>query len=467
MNRSSAWLWTFSALFSSIVCLPFFILALYNHPSADDYPCTIFVLESSPLTSVIGWYKIWSSRYTSYSFMALNPLVYRYLLGYQLSTWILISGIFGGFLFFSKAFFHLSKTWIYICLSVLFTFSFLSAVPSVMEAVYYFGGAWFYQPPGIFILLLTGILFQTKPLQSFKDFSFRNLIIIGIQILLIFLIAGGNEMVMGFNMALIGSIWLYHFAENRKPSFHFSILLISAIAFGLVVVLAPGLKIRMEASQGVNISLWQALEKSILAWPQFLVENIAKSALSFFLLALLFIPVSTRVPILSKKNLLFLGGLSIIMSVLCFLPSFKGEGMVQDRTANGILFIFLFLLILNIGFWKRKYQTSGYSPSISPAPFLIAATAVFLVFSPNVQTAWSDLLSGNAKAYDSERLERILLLETSPGDSLWLKPLRHKPKTLFNNDIGGFSTPGYDSYYARYHGKKVILLKNSGEKPRG
>ena len=454
--------------FVGIVCigslLPFLELAFYNHPSADDYICTVPAMKWNPITMTLGWYYSWSSRYTSAFILSINPLVYKWLLGYQLNTWLLLFILGSGFFYWFRTTSSLSSKYTWV-LSLLAVGVYVCSVPSVVEAFYYFGGAICYQPSNAMLLVLISWWYYKIPLPNLKSLSLIEFISLACQCFMLFLIAGNNEMAMMFGLAITGSLWLYLHVKSRNFHLGMSLLLFTSVVSAGLVVFSPATRFRMQASSSFDRSFLDVLIKSFFSYFENIAIWFSNPCFLFFLILMFWLPVSKKVPILDKRYLITLSFLSMFLSFFCFVPSYLGEGVVQGRTANALIFNFLLLFIINVTFWKRYFLSINFTLSEGLHTFLfmsfLCLTSFSLFLSANFLQAYEDLSTGSAKTFDKERSERALYVENSLSDSVWVPPLKHKPKTIFFGDIGIYPEPWYDNFYAQYHGKKFIsLLKN-------
>jgi hypothetical protein len=239
------------------------------------------------------------------------------------------------------------------------------------------------------------------------------------------------------------------------------LLFASTFSTGLVLF-SPATKYRMQASSSLKRTYSEVINNSFSGYLDSLVDWLSNPGFFLLLIFVWWLPVSKKVPLLERPYLIALSLISLFLSFFCFVPSFLGEGMIQGRTANALIFNFLILYMVNVAFWKQYLENQNFNPF--PAfgkklffPLLILmATSLF--FSNNFVQAFNDLKSGDAREFDLERKMRAELVENNPGDSIWVKPLEHKPKTIFFGDIGIYPQPWYDNFYAQYHGKKYIHL---------
>ncbi len=461
-NSGSAFFWIIFSL-CLIILLPFLTIAFYNHPSADDYICAIPAMKWGPITTTLGWYFSWSSRFTSAFFISLNPLVYKWLTGYQLNAWLLMAMVSSGFFFWFKAVTRFSSFTELISLAILAFIGYLATVPSIVEAFYYLSGAICYQPANFFLLILISWWFFNIPLASFSQLNFHSSFVLTIQCFLLFLIAGTNEMAMLFGLSLSGGLWLYRLITDKKWHLGLTLLFFASIFSTGLVIFSPATYYRMQASSSLKRTLSDVMVNSAAGYLQYVWSWLSNPAFLLFSITFLFIPVSYRVPILRRSWLIALTVLSVLLSAFCFVPSFLGEGLVQGRTANALLFNFFLLYMLNVVFWKRSFLTSKdpheKEPILStPAMLVMLATILSVLTTSNFRDVFTDIYSGDAAAFNQERMNRILQVETSANDSIWVQPVQHRPKTIFFGEIGDYPQPWYDNFYAQYHGKKYIHL---------
>jgi hypothetical protein len=453
-----------------ILCLafiyPFLALSFFNHPSADDYLAALPAMEWGPITSTLGWYFSWSSRYTSSFLISINPIVYKSLVGYQLTTWFLIFLLILSFYNWYKSTSRVSSSSGLFVLAVLSLITYLSTLPSVVEGFYYLNGSMCYQPANALLLLLVSWWFKEIPFRNLL-WEFRSFLILGTQCFILFLLAGTNEMAMLFSLSLSGGLWLYRLIKDRKWHPGLLILFFTSLLSTALVIFSPATFYRMKASSSMQRDFLDVLINAGSGFVQFFLSWLSNPPYLLFSIAVLFIPVSKKVPEVPRYWLWTLSVLSILLSGVCFVPSFLGEGVVQGRTANAILFNFLFLYLINVVFWKRSLtdvETIDSESQINQLGLILLLGTVLIAFnSPNFKVAFSDLFSGEASSYNQERLNRIQLVESSANDSIWVQTVQHRPKTIFFGEIGDYPQPWYDSFYARYHGKKFIQLVGPGK----
>lgn len=444
-------------LVCAVLAFPFLAMAFFNHPSADDYLVTVPAMQWGPITATLGWYYSWSCRFSANLILTLNPLVFKSLPGYQLLAWALLAFLVFGFWRFLKSVFPNLNPLHQFGLALLSALVYFCANPALVEALYYFSGAVCYQPAHALFLILAGMLIGKKPFQRISDLKLTDLFSLALKGGLIIAIAGFNEVAMAYQLGLLGSLVLFYFLENRKINLEYSLLFVFGLIGAALIVFSPATFYRMEASNSFHRGMSEVVQLSLLGFFKSLFEWIKVSAFFLLLVYWILIREPNAMPVLKKSNLVLISILSFLLMIFCFVPSFLGEGTIQGRTANSLEFLFLFLVLINALLWRKVVPFKQEIPNkrLKYLPLVIAFLAIA---SPNSTQAWSDLLSGVGKAFHNERMERIRLLETTPGDSVWVPPIVHRPKTVFFGDIGIFPQPWYDNFVAQYHGKKFIHL---------
>jgi hypothetical protein len=333
----------------------------------------------------------------------------------------------------------------------------------MVEAFYYLSGAICYQPANSFLLILISWWFFNIPLASFSQLNIRSGFVLTVQGFLLFLIAGTNEMAMLFGLSLSGGLWLYRLITDKKWHPGLALLFFASVFSTGLVIFSPATYYRMQASSSLKRTLSEVLINSVAGYLEYVWSWLSNPTFLLFSLTFLFIPVSNRVPLLKRFWLITLTVLSVLLSAFCFVPSFLGEGLVQGRTANALLFNFFLLYMLNVVFWKRSLAPSTVDENPEPVislqtRILMLATVLSVLLTSNFRNVFYDLYSGEAASYNHERLERIRQVETSVSDSIWVQPVQHRPKTIFFGEIGDYPQPWYDNFYAVYHGKKFVHL---------
>jgi len=433
---------------------PFAWLAFYNHPSADDFPLSQTAREWGQYTTVVGYWKCWSARFTSIFLMSINPLVFGSLWGYKAGFLVMFLIQVFAFRFLLSVIFSIHQEYLVWTLSALASLVFLSTSPSLTNGYYYLGGALFYQPGHLLLALLVFFVFRYPPIMSLPAVLLRSWMIIGVQCTLIFILIGCNELMMlvGLAFAASGFSWFLFFKKRFYWGWLF--LLGSATASTALVVFSPASFYRMEASGSMSRSIpWVATE-SLKAAFHTVFQAFTSPPLIALLGVLWFIKPMPFFLSITRLERFYLTLVSGTLFYLVYFPSILGEGLVQGRTEVSFQFILFFLLVLMFNVWHPNRKIMD----LLKTRLTFFAVLALVPFGKNYFPAIKDLVSGDAKQYNKDRIERLACLRSAIGDSVWVKPVSVKPKSLYVGDIGDYPQPWYDNHVAIYYGKKFIHL---------
>lgn len=442
-----------------IFFIPFLLLCLFAHPAADDFPISHTARDWGSYTSVVGYYKCWSARYTSIFLMSVNPLVFGSFFGYKLVPIVLMAGLFFSIRFFLSGLWESRKT--ILPLAILLTLVFLLSMPDLPGGLYYLGGSLFYQPGNMLLAVLIGSLFRNPPPSSLSGLKLGSWATGIVQGFLLVLLVGCNEICMMLALAISGTGLFFELVLRKKVSAGWILLLLVSIISALIVLKSPATFYRMEANGGfernwpeIFLNAFNGILMACFHW-------FSSPAFPVFLLLAALMPMAPSTELnLNKGIRLGISVASFLLFFICFIPSFLGEGLLQGRTENSLLFLFLILFLLNLRVWKSHWKTEVLFEKAKN--LLIPAFFILLCLSPAFDLALSDLLCGEAAAFSAERDVRDSLMRNTPGDSIWIEPLRHKPKSLFAGDIGDYPDAWYDNHFAELYGKRFVHLKPEG-----
>ena len=445
------------AMGAALACLlPLGLLALFAHPAADDFPISHTARDWGSYTTVVGYYKCWSARYTSLFLMSLNPLVFGWFKAYKLGAPLLMAALFLSLLYFFRSFY--SNAGRAVMAAVFFLSVFLLNLPDLPGGLYYLGGAFFYQPGNIFLLLLTGSFMRFPPPLQFQGLSLHQWLAGILQATMLVLLAGCNE--IGMLLALVFPIagFLLQAMLQKRPVYTWLLFLLLSLLCSLLILKSPATFYRMEASGSFGRSLPAVMQNAFAGMMQALLRWLSSPAVPVFLLLIAFFSPEGKVAgLLSFGWRLALSLASALLFFTCFIPSYLGEGLLQGRTENSLLFLFLFLVILNLSLWLTgKQGRAERLKDLFPVFFVL-----LLPFSPGFKFAVSDLLSGEAAAYSAERDRRDSLMRSTSAQDIELEPVRHRPRSIFAGDIGDYPDPWYDNHFAAMYGKKSVRVKKA------
>ncbi|MCC3153374.1 DUF6056 family protein [Hymenobacter sp. BT770] len=462
-----------------LVVLPFVGLALYNHPSLDDYLDAVTVKELGFWQAQKHFYLTHTGRYTTTVLLALvNPLLYIRL---ESHWWVALIFIFGTLLVLR---FSLSELlvlpgkagWI---AAASFLSLWLAYAPGQAEGLYWFTGAYTYIMAVWLLLLWLVVLNRYAKARLSNNGAWPWLAAL---VVLTLAVAGTIEPVaLPFLMALaIAAFVSWRLKEGRVVW-----LLAGLAAVGcLVSFSAPGNFARI-ASMGGQFSFLKTLCYSaattgylLLTW----VGNPVLLALSALLLPgihriaqqrdQLVVQLLSRIP----AGLLTIGMAGLMALASCPAYYASGTGLpLRARTTLYLLFLLGWFAVL-LTWCCRQTRLGEPSPILRMlvtgrlSPMWTAMLVLFFFADYNVQTratmlgqgsnnairAYRQWLDGEAAGYDAELRARYQALQ-SGAPVVTIRPLAYRPDLLYSFDIVGTDNPEFLKGYAQYFGTKQVI----------
>jgi hypothetical protein len=446
-----------------ILLLPFILLCFYSHPAADDFPLSHTARDWGSYTTVVGYYKCWSARFTSIFLMSVNPLAFGSFAGYKLIPVLLIAGLTAAMRYF--VFSILGKRAEGNILFLLISLLFLLSMVDLPGGLYYLGGSLFYQPGNILLVILAGNLVRQPPPTGLNGLPWQDWAAGIFQGVLLFLLAGCNEIGMLLGLGITFGGFAAQLITRKKFSAGWSLLLLVSAAACLLILLSPATHYRMEASGSNTRALSETAFLAFGGLLACLLRWFSSPSLSIVLLTIfVFWPAGFLNKVNTRLVCIQISIASLLLFYICFLPSYLGEGMLQGRTENSLLFLFILLSTFNLALWKNHISMPEQVFKLKP--FLLTLSFISLLLAPAFRLAVGDLWSGEAAAYSGERDVRHRLMQETHGDTVRIPAIRHKPKSLFAGDIGDYPEPWYDNHFAALYGKKWVELQKPGKLPK-
>ncbi|MCJ8165923.1 DUF6056 family protein [Pontibacter sp. E15-1] len=447
-----------------LVLVPFLLLTLYNHPQADDFGFAVRDNTFNFWETQVNFYLNWSGRYFSTASTILSPVNSHDFDGYKLYSFLLI-------MLFAASIYLLIYTLLnkscnplqFSALAVLFISLYILQLPSVSEGLFWMPGLLAYQLPNIMMLMVLALLvsfFQTGN-QVLK------LVYIGLAAVLCIAIVGSNEMsiVMAFTTVLL--LFYLNWKDTQNRPYLAFLLFICTVAC-LVAVLAPGNYARMEDHPDGKKPLWA------LTYAAFLTILSFYRWLAPVLIASVLYVIYWGLPLADKKvrDAIFRVDLRVSLLyylVTLFLMQFAYTWAVGERPTprveNVIYFFFVFGWFYNLQVALTTYghllrSERNLSPALPVAAFILLLLSVFDMNS-TIATAYIDLISGKAQAYDAALNERYTYLQNSGCDTCALAPLPAIPQSLYFMDaLDGEANSKFwvNADLARYWHKSSVFL---------
>lgn len=492
--------WTYrftTSLWFAVPLVIFAWLAWYAAPAKDDL-CYALALQLGGFKN--GWihsisptapsydfwqalknnYLTWQGRYTSSSL--LFPLGYlspeQLLKSYRLIPLSLLVGTgLACFKFLSALSATQNLHWhssIRAILTLLICGCFFVGIEAPNETLYWAAGALTYQLPLILMFLLGAQLlklFQLASAASLNETSFSQLWPVKLSAILIFLIAGCNEIVMALQCALMGGLVCYALLKRdlalaKKLAF----LCFCALIAGLIVFVSPGNALREKAMGVPPNSLVDILEKS-LPWLAHKVAFWLNSGLllSSGLIVALLLP---RVPQRFIRVAGITAALALLMVWIATLPSFYENIQPYGRINTPLYAVFLtafFALLLAL----QPTLKSLFNRAFAGKPTVLAQVAwmalligwsLSLFFNSEFKQRFNDIALADDFYYEvQQRYVKAERMTQQQQDDITLPALRAQPESLFVGDLG--NTPHADWWsndcFAGYFRLKSVKTSTS------
>jgi len=444
----------------------FFILALFNHPSADDFCYCARVKELGFWLSQKWWYLNWNGRFFNTALLTLIPLVFYSLWSYKLIPVILIVFfILAVFLFIRSLFKTILSSKQQLVLSTIIIFLYLYKLPSVVEGIYWLASSSLYLLPIILTLFFFAILFDKK-IQRHK--------LVKILLCLFSLaIVGSNEISMVMLDFFLFSLFCQALLKEKKIPKLLGVLVLIALISSVVVYFAPGNTIRSSVSLDPHnlllsmVSTVFFIQKMSWEW----IQTTPLWLLVAFFFSLLSVQRFGNFPKIHPILAVFS---SFFLLFLEFFVYFWSTGALPTgRILNFIYLSFLFGFFLScFAFFQYFYlhwekgsvtettkQFFGFLKHFLNLIFL-PLLLFYLVLGNNLKDAFLDLSQGTAARYNQEMKERYVKLASCNDDICVLEEVKNRPKTLFLPFSNLSSDPKFwtNICFASCFGKKAVKI---------
>ncbi|MDQ3020792.1 MAG: DUF6056 family protein [Bacteroidota bacterium] len=453
-------------LFLFFAIIPFLIISIYVNPCWDDFEYSEIAYQNGFFQSQNIWYQTWSGRYFSTAVLsALNPLLFRSILGYKIIILVFI------LLFLLSVYFLVSeigkdifsKKEKLIC-TLSFCYLIFYGMPTITLALFWFSSAVIYQLANTMTVVLILLLIKFNRYQNQK-ISFTLVLSI---CLLIFAIEGSNEVTMLTTTLFFVILFMINIIHTKKLNkYLFIFAAVSLVSFALVYS-APGNNYRLSTNPESHQLIF-SIKNSIIDLLKFIMYRIYNLPLLIF--TVLFVSFySKHISIKKPQNILNVNpvlSLSLYLLILfsgIFVSYYSLGTATPFRTLNVIYVLFLagwfinIIIIINYFYAKRKIKIK----SLPGYAYVILSIAVLFSFARetnSIKVAYKDLLNGTAQLFDSELKERYRKIYSDTSDTCEVDSLTAIPKSFFYYDIGSDPDGKYNKLQSQYFDKKFIIRK--------
>ncbi|WP_253402923.1 DUF6056 family protein [Pontibacter sp. HSC-36F09] len=418
--------------------LPFLILSLYAHPTADDFSFAIRDTTLNFYQSQVEFYMNWSGRYFGTAIVRINPLTIGSLKLYKFYSFLTILFLILQVYFLTHLITNNNAGKLKAAsLTAILVSLYLLVNPSPAEGFYFFTTYAAYQFPNTLVLLMLCILyafFETDSVVVKKTF-------IGITSLLCIAIVGSNEMSMIVTFSTLFLILVANWKnQNARPYLLF--LFIICVASCSVSVLAPGNYARMNDHPNASRFWWSTIYSvflTLLTFYRWLAPVLVASVLYMLYIGLPLAGSAKNHRLftvdLRLASLYFLGTIFLMYFVFAWSTGERATPRVENVICFFFIFGWFYLLQIVITTYGHMLKHERLlTPFIPTAAFLLFALNIFSIES-NVTTAYVDLISGKAAAYDKTLNLRYSSLKASDCEVCPVPPLPTIPKTIYFSDI--------------------------------
>jgi hypothetical protein len=452
-----------------LLLIPFFVLTLFIHPSADDYGFTYLVKAFGRWGYQDFMYNNRQGRYFANFIFSYNPLTFNSFIGYKIfALFLLISFVLSLVFFIFVLLKNQSKTLLKVIFALLLILLFVNVIPSPPEAFYWITGSIEYFLPSIitFIFLsiiIIGIQKRNKKLINIITASFLG-----------FCICGCNEINMIFILEILGLIILSNFKNHSVIKFILPIFLIIILS-SLFDIIAPGNYIRMTNYPNANNIIYGFKEGIISIIKLFGIH--IKSA-SFIIITILSLPILSSITQKKETPLVNINPWIACIIALCifislfFTVSYSTGLPSPLRIYNTTSVLFILVWFYLIYLFIFHYNIDILLPKLIQTLLIIACIIFFITdfykepgkniyFSGNISKAYYDL-TFNAKKYNDElnyRYEIINKNKVSGKLNITVPVLSVKPLSIHFIDILEDSASWINNGTAQYFGIKSIKIK--------
>ncbi|QRM87788.1 hypothetical protein FG167_00655 [Lacinutrix sp. WUR7] len=435
-----------------LILLPLILISFYNNPSGDDFDYTLATKGGVDyLTAQKSIYINWSGRYVATALLTITEFVRYPFTVYKIIPMLVIVSLIISISFAVRCCLPSLKRTDNHKITIYIFIIYLIMMPSVVQAFYWLPASMSYQISNILTLFFIGFLNRLLKTKATKH-------LIACMLLAI-LIIGTNEtamLLLNYLLFCICIYWLYTKKRAPKPII---ILLFCCIICSLVVLLAPGNAIR-SANIAVKHEVIDSIKRTILTTFNY---SIIWLPVVILLVGLLYNTicqhVSKNVSAIFKSNPYFLFTAVLFIPFIGFFPSYWALSHVAPgRTINMIAFYFLIgclffaISIMHQQLLKNTHITKKLQFGLFVVFFCTIAS------NTNIRTAFSNVLSGDASAYNTELQERYTYLLQTEEENCIVSKLNHKPATIYFDDISSNKEDWRNKSYQNFFEKTSIII---------
>lgn len=454
----------------AVVLVPLLALSFYNHPSIVDDFCYIdTVFKYGYFEAMHYYYSGWTGRYFGILLNHSNPLIWHWYAGFKVLSAVLILGFCGSIYWLIKTLLpQLSKWAAWGMVGVVF-FMFVLKMPSITEAFYWMAAFVTYTIPNVLTLCLVVVMIKYYEQTAGKLKTATAVF----AAFLVFATIGCSETNLIITVLLVAGWFGYQLVIGRKFDW-FALFLVAVAGFCLYLTFASEGNANRIAGNPVSGEIWLSAGQSLRQLAKYVVDWLVHSPLPAF--TLFWILLLFKKPDLLQNRCFSVPvwvGFVAVLGILWgqVFTSYYGIGIEPPpRVVNSVYLYFLLGWFYNVALVVRYFSAKRSVGQFSGAAQLVLSLFLTLIVgqhilrSNSLRTIYGDWLRGRAAAYDQELNARYEFMKNTPGDTLYVAPLKARPASLFMDDLNQNQTHLWNRCVGGYFGKKVVYLKTSSEK---
>lgn len=469
----------------AVLSLPIIVISFYNIPSADDYTFGramqawigengyhILGMLKCAVKNSIHYYFNWQGRYSESFFASFMPEIFGC---YWLWAVFLYCFFTASVLCLCRSVmkYLVGEVRLGLCIGFLTCIMIIQNIPFPVEAFFWFDGSMAYLFHHTLYIWMCALIVKYY-FVSKKQTEISCLI--GISVLTMF-VAGGNN-VTAFVSILTFCVFLGISVLIRRKKGILVPFVLSIIGF-VVSYLSPGTRIRGGDSSNYTPILLTIRKCFVWTIKQYFVKWTVPTML-FFLILLTPLLLKGVSKIVSKYKFAFpFPGLAAA-GVVCFLsamssPSFYILGEPGPGRMRNVIYVnYVLLMVVLYGYflgwfavryknaWKNLIDMSDRLPQIfrgCAAILLLVLVCIGKPGNPGLSfRAVEELVSGQAKQYFEEGMERKKIYENINILEAEVEPYSIKPELLYFDDITDDPDNWKNKGLAEFYGKDSVKL---------
>ena len=444
-------------VFSTIYINPLIYLSFNVFPATDDFGFAASLRDSNIWSISKGIYLTMDNRLCG-NFITLlfcnSDTILIHRLQFAIFILLLFSSIYLVLFEINKLYLKSSNLSVFI-LFTLFSFLYIAYNPGINEAFFWYPGVAVWSSSLLFFNILIYSI-----IKYFSTVKYKS-VFLSIISFFIFILTSQNEIMFLLMFVISLILILSYFNKSGKPYRSQIILLLVILAIGAaIVVFGPGNYERLKfISDKQPVTLLKVLISNALLYRKiFLLSDV----LVFNLLLLpLYYYLTSNVEAFYKPRKLLL--LSVILLFIFILPSIIAKTLYSFRIQNVVYYLSLILVFvnfLNLSVYLRLKKIVVFRYSNKYLLILVVFLSIIYLSKKEsvIRTIYSDIFTKKIENYSFEMLEREKTILNCENDTVFVKPIQIKPKSIFIDDISTDNTDWRNSVYNSYY-KKTIILK--------